>query len=77
MEIIRGYTLTKEEANACVELVQKMRAEREYKRMVALHHQQIEDLVTATIDAIGIQETKRIIRSINRDLRGVDGVSTD
>ena len=77
MEIIRGYTLTKEEANACVELVQKMRAEREYKRMVALHHQQIEDLVTATIDAIGIQETKRNIRSINRDLRGVDGVSTD
>ena len=77
METIKGYTLTKEEANACVELVQKMRAEREYKRMVALHHQQIEDLVTATIDAIGIQETKRIIRSINRDLRGVDGVSTD
>ena len=75
MEIIRGYTLTKEEANACVELVQKMRAERE--RIIALHYQQIEDLVAATVDAIGIQETKRIIRSINRDLRDAGGVSTD
>lgn len=77
MEIIKGYTLTKEEVDACLELVQKMRAEREHERAIALHRQQIEDLVTATIDAIGIVETKKIIRSINRDLRGVGGVSTD
>lgn len=77
MEVIKGYTLTKEETDACLELVQKMRAEREHERVVAFHRQQIEDFVTATIDAIGIQETKRIIRSINRDLRDADGVSTD
>lgn len=69
MEVIKGYTLTKEETEACLELVQKMRAEREHERMVALHHQQIEDLVIATIDVIGLDETKRIIRSINRSLR--------
>jgi len=77
METIKGYTLTKEETDACLELVRKMRAEREHERMVALHHQLFEDLVTSTIDAIGIVDTKQIIRSINRELRGADGVSTD
>lgn len=77
METIKGYTLTKEETEACLELVQKMRAEREHERMVALHHQRFEDLVTSTIDAIGVVDTKQIIRSINRELRGVGGVSTD
>lgn len=77
METIKGYTLTKEETDACLELVQKMRAEREHERAVALHRQQIEDLVIATIDAIGVVETKQIIRSINRDLRGAGGVSSD
>lgn len=77
METIKGYTLTKEEVEACFELVQKMRAEREHERRVALHRQQIEDLIITTIDAIGIDETKRIIRSINRDLRSASGVSAD
>jgi len=77
METIKGYTLTKEETEACLELVQKMRAEREHERLIALHHQLFEDLVTTTIDAIGIVETKQIIRSINRELRRADGVSTD
>jgi len=77
MEIIKGYTLTKEETDACLELVQKMRAEREHERMVALHHQLFEDLVASTIDAIGIVDTKQIIRSINRELRGAGGVSSD
>lgn len=69
MDVIKGYTLTKEEADACLEFVMKVRAEREHDRMIALHRQQIEDLVTTTIDAIGLEETKRIIRNINRSLR--------
>ena len=77
METIKDYTLTKEETEACLELVQKMRAEREHERMVALHRQLFEDLVTSTIDAIGVVNTKQIIRSINRELRDVGGVSTD
>lgn len=77
METIKGYTLTKEETEACLELVQKMRAEREHERLVDLHHQLFEDLVTYTIDDIGVVDTKRLIRSINRELRGVGGVSTD
>lgn len=77
METIKGYTLTKQETEACLELVQKMRAEREHERLIALHHQLFEDLVTTTIDAIGIVETKQIIRDINRNLRGASGVSAD
>ena len=69
MEVIKGYTLTRDEVEACLEVVQKMRAEREREKTLALHQQQIEDLVTATIDAIGLDETKRIIRRVNHDLR--------
>lgn len=77
METIKGYTLTKEETEACLELVQKMRAEREHERMIDLHYQLFEDLVTATIDAIGVVDTKQIIRRINRELRSAGEVSTD
>ena len=50
METISGYTLTKEETNACL------------------------DLTMASVDAIGLEQTKQIVRLINRQLRGV---STD
>ena len=77
METIKGYTLTKEETDACLELVQKMRKERAQKRAIALYRQQIEDLVNTAVDVIGMIETKQIIRHINRNLRGVDEISTD
>jgi len=71
MEVIKGYTLTKEEIEACLELVQKMRAEREKEIAYNLHLQQFEDLTMASIDAIGLTQTKQIVRQINRQLRGV------
>jgi len=71
MEVIKGYTLTKEEIEACLELVQKMRAEREKEIAYNLHLQQFEDLTMSSIDAIGLEQTKQIVRLINRQLRGV------
>ena len=74
METISGYTLTKEETNACLELIQKMRAERDKEIAYNLHLQQFVDLTMASVDAIGLEQTKQIVRLINRQLRGV---STD
>jgi len=71
MEVIKGYTLTKEEIEACLELVQKMRAQREKEIAYNSHLQQFEDLTMASIDAIGLEQTKQIVRLINRQLRGV------
>lgn len=70
METIKGYTLTKEEIEACLELIQKMRAEREKEIAYNSHLQQFMDLTMAAIDAIGLEQTKQIVRLINRQLRG-------
>lgn len=67
-----GYTLTKEEKEACLELISKMRAEREKKRAIESAREYLREVVISTIDAIGLEETKRIIREINRNLRGED-----
>lgn len=61
--------LTKEEARACWDLITKMREEKRKEEAIRQNKEHLEDVVTATIDAIGLEETKRIIRDINRNLR--------
>lgn len=68
---MRTLEVTEDEYKVCVEWIKKMRAERERERAYELHCQQFEDLTTATIDAIGLEQTKQIVRQINRQLRGV------
>lgn len=70
--VLDGYTLTKEEKNACLELISNMRAARARKRAIEEHREALREMVISTIDAIGLEETKRIIREINRNLRGED-----
>ncbi len=71
---MRMIEVTEDEYKECVEWIKKMRAEREKERAYELHRQQFEDLTMATVDAIGLTQTKQIVRQINRQLRGV---STD
>lgn len=72
MEVIKGYTLSAKEADACLELIQKMRAEENRQRAIAICKSQFEDLVVSAIDGIGLVETKRIIREINAQLRSLN-----
>jgi len=65
-----GYALTKEEKEACLELISNMRAAKARKRAIEEHRENLRSVVISTIDAIGLEETKRIIREINRNLRG-------
>lgn len=69
METLKGYTLTTEETTACLELIAKMREERAREQAIMAHKQAFEDLTIATIDAIGLEETKRIVRGIHTALR--------
>ena len=62
--------LTEEEYRAVMEIREK-NAEKE--RRINQHKEQIRNLVIATIDTIGLEETKRIIREINRELREREG----
>ena len=63
------YLLTEEEYKAVMEIREK-NAEKE---RINQHKEQLENLVIATLDAIGLEETKRIIREINRELREREG----
>ena len=63
------YLLTEEEYKAVME-IRERNAEKE---RINQHKEQLENLVIATIDAIGLEETKRIIREINRNLREREG----
>ena len=59
------YLLTEEEYEAVME-IRKRNAEKE---RINQHKEQVKNLIIATIDAIGLEETKRVVREINRELR--------
>lgn len=69
MTEFNGYLLTEEETKAVEELLTKMREERRKEEAIRQNTEYLENVVMATIDAIGLEETKRIIRNINRSLR--------
>lgn len=60
---------TDEEIKAVEELLTKMREERRREEAIRQNTEHLENIVMATIEAIGLEETKRIIRNINRSLR--------
>ena len=61
--------LTKEEFEVVQDTLKKMRAEKARQQAIQGHDQCIREVIAETIDAIGLEETKRIIRAINSDLR--------
>lgn len=67
---MRTIEVTEDEYKECVEWIKKMRAEREKEIAYNSHLQQFEDLTMASVNAIGLAQTKQIVRLINRQLRG-------
>lgn len=63
------YLLTEEEYKAVME-IRKRNAEKE---RINQHKEQVRNLIIATVDAIGLEETKRVVREINRELREREG----
>jgi hypothetical protein len=60
---------TDEEIKAVEELLTKMREERRKKEDIQRYTGRFKNITMDSIDAIGLEETKRIIRSINKSLR--------
>ncbi len=72
MTEIKGYLLTEEETEACLAIIKKMREEKEKKiREEAIQRckHAISSQIADSISKIGLEETKRIIRELNRELR--------
>ena len=69
MNEVKFYGMTKEEEEACRNLILNMREEarrkKEYEALKGFRHS-----VQALIDMFGLEEAKRIVREMNRELRG-------
>ena len=69
LETLCGYTLTSEEVDACKEVIEKMRAERLHQAKIEMTKYHFEEDIAVAIKNIGLDETKRILRELNRKLR--------
>lgn len=67
----KDYTIniTANEFLAVSELIAKMREEQTRKETIAKCKMAISFEISDSIDKIGLEETKRIIRELNRELR--------
>ena len=65
----KNELLTEEEAQAVKELLTKMRAEREKEEARLAYLNKIQKDVLMAVDNIGLEDTKRIIRAIIKNLR--------
>ena len=68
-EVLKGYTLTREEADACEELIKKMRAERSHQVLIESVKNRLGKDIAAAINMIGLDDAKRVLRELNRELR--------
>lgn len=68
-KMIDFNSLSAEEVAACVDVITKIREEKRKALAIESAKSFLRDAVMAVIDTIGVEETKRIVREINRDLR--------
>lgn len=61
--------LSSEEFDLVTKVLKEHRAEVAKKEAIQAHAVMLRDLIVATIDAIGLEETKRLVRAANADLR--------
>ena len=64
-----GYTLTEDEREALYECLMKIREEKRHTRLIQECKAAITLQVHKAINTIGLDETKRIVRELNRELR--------
>lgn len=64
-----GHILTEDEIEACREVLKEIRAKKEHDKLVQLARKMIGFEISYAISNIGLEETKRIVRELNRELR--------
>ena len=58
-----------EEIQAVKKLIEEMRANEKRKEKIQHHKECIRSCIASSIGDLGIEETKRIVRELNRELR--------
>jgi len=68
-----SFVVTEEEAQAVKELIAKMRLEREREEAKLAYKGKIQNAIAMAIDNIGLEDTKRIVRELARELKIENG----
>ena len=58
-----------EEIQAVKKLIEEMRANEKRKERIRYHKHCISSCIAGSMDELGLEETKRIVRELNRELR--------
>ena len=64
-----GYALTNDEVEAMRLLLEDIRARKERERQIKKAKMAISFEISNAVSEIGLEETKRIVRELNRELR--------
>lgn len=64
-----GYTLTDDEAEACMALLRDIWKRKRQEKLIQKAKTSISFEISNAISEIGLEETKRIVRELNRELR--------
>lgn len=62
-------SMTKEEIEACLDFLADFREQQAEKRAYEENRQAVRDIVSAVVDAIGVEKSINIVREILSDLR--------
>ena len=65
------FILTEDEKRACIELIQKMEAEREKEEKLQKTKNEISFAIASAISEIGLEETRQVVNDLYRELRMV------
>ena len=65
------FIITEDEKRACMELIQKMEAEREKEEKLQKTKNEISFAIATAISEIGLEETRQVVNDLYRELRMV------
>lgn len=63
--------LEKDEFEVAIKAIEELQQKKEKERLLAINNTKMRILVQECIRSIGLDETKRLVREINRDLRSL------
>lgn len=71
MSEIKGYLLTTEEEEMCLEIIKENRAKKAHEEEVKYYKKKIKNLITEMIEDIGLGDTKHVIKEIKREVEEI------
>jgi hypothetical protein len=63
------FILTEDEKKACIELIQKMEAEKEKEEKLQKTKDEISFAIAVAISEIGLEETRQVVNDLYRELK--------